>query len=324
MSLCAIVVTFNRLDKLKLAVAHSLAQKELSHLIIIDNASTDGTKKWLESFKDSSRIICHSEKENLGGSGGFAKGIEIAINRTDDDWYVLHDDDSYPYENVYGTFLKLTTQYQFDSAAAAVYYPDDFICEMNRPSFDPFRHKNLLWKILKNLFNPKKKRLAFHVDDLSYNSQIPIKIDSSSFVGFFISRDWLIKMPKIDPNLFIYADDILYTLNLTSLGGKHLFLPTVKFVHDCTTLTNDNKTYFPLWKNYFHFRNSLILYSYCAKKWFVFIFLLKSLKWLSTIRYHKNKKLFLTLWWNAIIDGVKKNTQKNPQTIIKKYEKKNE
>lgn len=323
MSICAIVVTYNRLAKLKIALNRSLAQKELSHIVVVDNASTDGTKEWLKSVNDK-KLICCYEIDNLGGSGGFAKGIEIAINKTNDDWYVLHDDDSYPDDGAYEQFLESAKENQFDSAAAAVYYPDEKICEMNRPSFDPFRNKKLLWDILKNVFNTKKKRLAFHIDDFNYCSSIPIKIDSSSFVGFFINRNWLNKMPKIDPNLFIYADDILYTLKLTQLGGRHLFLPTVKFTHDCTTLKNNIKTFYPLWKNYFLFRNSLILYSFCAKKWFFFILFIKAFQWLCAIKYHKNKCLFLNLWWNAVINGIKKNTKKTPEAIIKKYETKDE
>jgi len=48
--LCALVVTYNRLDKLKVTIARLLDHPTecLETLIIVNNASTDGTAVWFQ------------------------------------------------------------------------------------------------------------------------------------------------------------------------------------------------------------------------------------------------------------------------------------
>ena len=50
---CAIIVTYNRLETLKTALAHILAQTvPPAAIIVVDNSSTDGTKEYLASVQN--------------------------------------------------------------------------------------------------------------------------------------------------------------------------------------------------------------------------------------------------------------------------------
>ena len=50
--ICAIVVTYNRLELLKLTIERLLNQtRKLDEIIIINNASTDGTNEFLDGMK---------------------------------------------------------------------------------------------------------------------------------------------------------------------------------------------------------------------------------------------------------------------------------
>lgn len=319
-SITALIVTYNRLEKLKKTLNNTLLQDHLESILVINNASTDGTKEWLDSLDNPKISIIHMQS-NLGGAGGFSKGLKSASAYTQAEWIVLYDDDAYPSKEAFKQFINSTKNNRFDAAAAAVYYPSQAICEMNRPSWNPFSSNKLLFKTLFSLIQSKNKRIAFHVKDENYIQKKPIKIDSSSFVGFFIKRTILKQLPQIDPRLFIYSDDIIYTLNITNKGYQHLFLPSVVFIHDCETIRH--KTYFPLWKNYFHFRNSLILYKKCSNYFFIFVFLLKSFQWITQVRFHENKFLFIKLWLQAVKDGYTNNLSALPRDIITKYSNKN-
>lgn len=315
----AILVTYNRLEKLKVTVERTLAQDALDSLLIIDNASSDGTRGWLDSLQDK-RVIVHHNEENTGGAGGFSLGMQLALEKTSSEWFVLYDDDAYPEENAFAKFTELAEEQNFDGAAAAVYYPDGTICEMNRPSWDPFRHPKKLRQTILSMLGIGKKREAFHVPNSAYQEQKSLSIDSSSFVGFFIKSEWVARLPPLNPDLFIYGDDMLYSLAFTKAGGKAFFLPQVKFGHDCTAFVqNEPEVYTPMWKAYFTYRNGLILYRYVAGKWFYPICLLKMLQWLIVIKKYDNKKLYIKLWVNSCKDGFTKNLNKNPIDIIKKY-----
>lgn len=91
---CAVVVTWNRRDLLVESLA-ALAAQTLPprHIVVVDNASTDGTGELLR------REYAHLEvvflEKNIGGAGGFTAGIERALT-FDPALVWLLDDDTVP------------------------------------------------------------------------------------------------------------------------------------------------------------------------------------------------------------------------------------
>ena len=57
-TLAAVVVTHDRLDHLRITLDRLLAQR-VRHVVVVDNASTDGTADWLARQQDP-RLILHS------------------------------------------------------------------------------------------------------------------------------------------------------------------------------------------------------------------------------------------------------------------------
>ena len=315
MNLAAVIVTHNRCQKLQHTLAATLAQP-FSAIIVVDNASTDGTRAWLAGQHDPRLHLILSE-QNSGGAGGFAQGMIAALNY-DPDWLVCYDDDAYPAPDALQQFTALDLG-NTDSAAAAVYYPDGRLCEMNRPSYNPFWHPRKLLRTALGVFTGRA-RGAFHVTDSAYQGAEALPIDSSSFVGFFVRADWVRRLPLPEPGLFIYGDDVLYTLNLTKHGARHRFLPTVRFIHDCSTFQTARRGYHPLWKAYFTYRNGLLIYRMAAGVWFYPVALLKALLWLAAVRHYRNKRRYLRLWWQAVRDGIRQDLSRDPAIIIQQYQ----
>lgn len=315
MNLTAVIVTHNRCQKLQHTLAATLAQP-FSAIIVVDNASTDGTRAWLAGQHDPRLHLILSE-QNSGGAGGFAQGMIAALNY-DPDWLVCYDDDAYPAPDALQQFTALDLG-NTDSAAAAVYYPDGRLCEMNRPSYNPFWHPRKLLRTALGVFTGRA-RGAFHVTDSAYQGVEALPIDSSSFVGFFVRADWVRRLPLPEPGLFIYGDDVLYTLNLTKHGARHRFLPTVRFIHDCSTFQTARRGYHPLWKAYFTYRNGLLIYRMAAGVWFYPVALLKALLWLAAVRHYRNKRRYLRLWWQAVRDGIRQDLSRDPAIIIQQYQ----
>lgn len=101
----AVVVTYNRLSLLQ-RVVESLKRQSVSlyKILVINNGSTDGTGEWLT--EQSGLTVIH--QENVGGSGGFYRGIQEA-SREDCDWIWCMDDDVFPRESCLKTLLDYGT-----------------------------------------------------------------------------------------------------------------------------------------------------------------------------------------------------------------------
>ncbi len=91
---CAVVVTWNRRDLLAESLVALEAQtRPPQHIVVVDNASTDGTGELLSSRFGHLDVVRLTS--NIGGAGGFAAGIERALT-FDPALVWLLDDDTVP------------------------------------------------------------------------------------------------------------------------------------------------------------------------------------------------------------------------------------
>jgi len=299
--IASVVVTFNRLNQLKTTVVNSLAAGA-DVLVVVNNASTDGTLEWLQKQPDP-RLVVLNLPVNIGGAGGFYEGFKYVAEQTRADWLVCYDDDAYPVLNALEVFRGLTLPSLVAGVAAAVYLPDGRISEMNRPSRDPFAN---VWSFTKLLL---QRRSGFHVSDAEYEKSELVPIDFSSFVGCFLRvqvvREHL-GLPRKE--LFIYADDIMYTHGINQCGMQHMFAPKVHFVHDCGTLHQQLDVYKPMWKVYYTYRNRVELFRQVAWVWVFYpIAVFKLITWLAKVRHYDDRAVYLRLTLRAWWDGMCRN-----------------
>jgi GT2 family glycosyltransferase len=313
--LVAVVVTFNRLPDLQVTLAKLLENSadELAAVVVVNNASTDGTGGWLSDLTDP-RLDIHTLPYNMGGAGGFEAGMKAAVADHNPDWVVVMDDDARPCKGALAAFHD-TDLRDWDAAAAAVYFPDGQICEMNRPSRNPFWHMPVFLRTLFRLGG----RSGFHLDPMAYAEGAPMRqVDITSFVGFFISRAAILRIGYPDPSLFVYGDDGIYSLTLSHKGGRIGFMPQVRFEHDCSTFAAQDGRFRPLWKVYYYHRNLLILYQMAAGWLFWPALFIILPKWLLKTRYHMGeRRVFLRLLWRAIWDGLRHRTAVDHETVLK-------
>jgi GT2 family glycosyltransferase len=310
--LVAVVVTFNRLAQLQVTLARlgDVAADALDRIVVVDNASTDGTGDWLAGVTDP-RLDIVSLPVNTGGAGGFATGMGHARRVHDPDWIVVFDDDARPEPGALEAFCARPPQ-GWDALAAAVYFPDGRICEMNRPSRNPFWEKGGIWRVIRG------GRDGFHIQPAAYEGKDIVPIDVTSFVGFFISRRGMDMAGLPDPGLFLYGDDGLYTLGLSAAGGRIGFDPTIRFEHACSTFENAQRGRFqPLWKVYYYHRNLLMLYRMAAGWLFWPALLVVIPKWISKVRHHAGERgTYLRLLLRAVRDGLAQRTDVDHARIV--------
>lgn len=310
--LFAVVVTYNRLEKLQETVARLLDAPvdALEKVLVVNNASTDGTGDWLAAQRDP-RLIVEHMSDNLGGAGGFEHGMRLVTETYDPDWVVVMDDDGRPAAGTLKKFQGMDVS-EWDALAAAVYYPDGAICDMNRPSRNPFWHGKVFLRTLLG----RGGRDGFHITPEDYEGA-PRQIDVSSFVGLFVSREAIAQIGFPDGRLFVYGEDGLYTLTLSKSGGRIGFIPELRFEHDCSTFGDDDRRFRPLWKVYYYHRNLLMLYREASGWFFVPLLFVVLPKWLLKTRHHKGEqRVFLRLLRHAVVDGLLRRTSVTHSQVL--------
>ena len=94
-NIIAVVVTHNRLELLKKVIDNLKNQTyKIDAIVVINNASTDGTEEWLKSQSDLEYVT----QGNLGGAGGFNTGLQYAYKHNYE-WIWFMDDDVLPQAN---------------------------------------------------------------------------------------------------------------------------------------------------------------------------------------------------------------------------------
>jgi len=71
-NICAVIVTYNRKELLRECLKAVLAQtRPPEHVLVVDNASTDGTPEMLQEEFPQVEVLCLPE--NQGSAGGFTR-----------------------------------------------------------------------------------------------------------------------------------------------------------------------------------------------------------------------------------------------------------
>ncbi|HCD5546530.1 TPA: glycosyltransferase, partial [Klebsiella pneumoniae] len=241
MKYTALIVTFNRLGKLKKTVEETL-KLEFTNIVIVNNGSTDGTQAWLSSIVDT-RVIVLTLTENTGGAGGFKTGSQYICEQLASDWVFFYDDDAYPYPDTLKSFSQLDKQ-GCRVFSGLVKDPQGKPCPMNMPFS---RVPTSLGDTVRYLrypgeFIPAANRSMF--------------VQTVSFVGMVIHRDLLTtSLDHIHEQLFIYFDDLYFGYQLSLAGEQIMYSPELLFYHDVSI---QGKLIAPEWKVYYLCRNLIL------------------------------------------------------------------
>ncbi len=236
--IAAVVVTYNRLPLLKECVKRILAQTVGCDVLIINNASTDGTEEWLAA-NDGGRVFHFRSSQNLGGAGGFNAGLRRAVE-SGYEYIWLMDDDCFPQSDALEKLCEASRALDgnFGWISSAVLWVDGSPCRMNMPKLRRFCAK----------------------PDISGL----VRANQATFVSLFVKADVVMEYGLPIGDFFIWGDDIEYTRRIAVRGGRPCYVSAESAViHAMSANTGSDISRAPadrLGRYVYAFRNECYLY----------------------------------------------------------------
>ena len=211
----AVVVTWNRRVLLLECLEHLFAQTWRGlDVLVVDNASTDGTAEALAPFIESEQIHYLNPGENLGGAGGFQLGIRRAVEAGSEYVWVM-DDDAMPEPTALEALMRAGERLgAFGWLSGRTLWTDGSLCRMNVQR------------------DPRMGNLA----DFSGEA---IPSGAATFVSLLVPAQIVREVGLPIREFFIWADDLEYTRRI-SRNHPCYVIPASVTVHKCATNNGGN------------------------------------------------------------------------------------
>jgi len=273
LKVAVVVVTYNRKELLRACLQALLNQtRPLDEIIVIDNASTDGTDHMIRS--EFPQVTHVKLPENIGGAGGFHEGMKLAYEKGHD-WIWLMDDDAVPMSDALEALME----------AIGNVHAERFVLlprQVQSGNLGSGRDGGML--------------------ELTNNF---------TFVGPLIPRRAITEIGFPRSDFFIYCDDLDYHIRLVKAGFNTYYVPSSHIVHEDWGLKSRlDEPGVPDWKRYYEVRNRIICFRTEWGRWKLFRYVLYIAKraFIAAISERRLRKTWYLL--RGLIDGLLNRTGK--------------
>jgi len=303
MKVGAIIITYNRKELLKGCIESILSGTVVPDIIVVDNASTDGTEDLVKNYPVKYLRL----DKNLGPAGGAEAGQKFAYSEGYDFVWMLDDDVIVSKD----ALLNLLTYYeilqkQFDKIIlSSVTYGD---LEFTKPFYNLLRY-NPVTGITKKIEDSEFSKDYFEYDIAPMN-------------GLFLPRKVFDIVQFFNGKLFGWYDDTEFVLRCKRAGFKGFAITKSKIYHPIESRKQVKilgKTFTLLsgrpMRMYLGTRNNIIVQKKFLKPLnFYFLFLPTFIfkRFISIVFFYDDKGTFLKNFFRGIIDGLRNNLDNFP------------
>ena len=281
----AVVVTYNRLPLLQGLVGRLREVPECDEIVVVDNASTDGTGAWLQAQTD---VVGHTLATNTGGAGGFHEGLRLAMERGADLAWLM-DDDGLPEVGTLGQLLAVEGYEFWGPLVVDQDQPDELVFPIRLPGST---------KVVRDVASATAAAVDGVLDDIV----IP-------FNGVLVTRDLVERIGLPRAEFFIWGDDHEFRLRAEKAGARIGTVVAARFTHPSvgelgTPMWGGRSTYNHTpsdLKHYCMARNNLLNLATYRSPIHALAFVLKTLWFYAVTRPDAGRiGLSITAWWAAV------------------------
>jgi len=200
-------------------------------VILVDNASSDGTAEYVKGKFPEVNIIANSE--NLRFAGGNNVGIKYAMEHNADQVLLLNNDTEVATNFLPELVHAIENDKSIGIAGPKIYYYDD---------------KNVIW------FAGGKvefwKGWISHIgirepDHGQYD--FAREVDYITGCCMLVRREVIEKIGKLDESFFIYGEDADWCLRASKAGYKLVYVPSSIIWHKVSASSGGNLSWFKNW-----------------------------------------------------------------------------
>ncbi|HEX5088554.1 MAG TPA: glycosyltransferase family 2 protein [Nocardioides sp.] len=239
-TVAVVVVTYNRAALLTRMLAGLAAlERQPDAVIVVDNASTDHTSTVLDGVTDLPLQVIRPQ-ENLGGAGGFNRGVQAAYDQGFDRIWLM-DDDVVPAPNSLDVLLSVDDEVS------------DCLLTVREDTQGRLVEKAA---VIFDLRNPLRIKPKTAMVETTYRTReaMPalVEIHNVPFEGFMVRRRVVDAIGLPDPDFFIFYDDVDYALRARRAGFRIYAVRDAVLVRQ---LDFDQQHDLSGWKGYYMYRN---------------------------------------------------------------------
>ncbi|RPJ57189.1 MAG: glycosyltransferase family 2 protein [Acidobacteria bacterium] len=224
MRLSVVIVSWNTRELLRncllTVVSESKRLEPASvEVFVVDNGSTDGTVEMIRENFPSTTLIAN--RENIG----FAAANNQALTRSNGDYVLLLNPDTELRPDALGRMVRFLDLRMYVGAVGPLLVsPDGSMQESCFPRPTLFRE---FWRLL---YLDRLLRLAAY-PMATWGLERPRDVETVQGACILMKRSVLDKIGLLDPNFFIYTEEIDLCRRIRSAGWRIYWLPAATVVH---------------------------------------------------------------------------------------------
>jgi rhamnopyranosyl-N-acetylglucosaminyl-diphospho-decaprenol beta-1,3/1,4-galactofuranosyltransferase len=242
----AVIPTFNRKRTLARCIDAVFEQTvPFDHLLVIDNASTDGTADMMaeRSYLDSDKVTYVRLESNSGSAGGFHAGLKRAAEFKTH-WIWVIDDDAIPEPTCLEMLLVHAAQLSGHRVGAMV---------SNRHQL---AGKPIRYRLPRSASESFRYTFACPQEGIDRDAAL-IPLDWFTFISALLSAQMVEEIGLPMEEFFYFGEDIEYSLRARDKGFQSFMVLTSIVDHPREGLDTES---LPGWRWYYIHRNSIYLF----------------------------------------------------------------
>lgn len=226
MTLSIIIINYNVKQLLQECLnSVSKATNNLeAEVIVVDNASTDGSMSYLKPLFPSIRFICNDTNE------GFARANNKALTISNGEYILFLNPDTVIPSDSISKCLSFFDNHP-DAGAIGVKMVNgngEFLKESKRGFPSPSAS---FWKLtgITHLFPRSRMFSEYYLGHLDENKSHPVDVLSGAFM--MVKKQVLDNIGGFDERFFMYAEDIDLSYRISKAGYRNYYYPGTTIVH---------------------------------------------------------------------------------------------
>lgn len=296
-----IIVNYNTCDLLRECLNSVVRASTPKEIIVIDNASTDGSVQMVKTEFPDVLLIMNDKNER------FAKPNNMAMKIAKGRYYFLLNSDATILPNTLDVLLNyMETHSEVGVCAPQLIYPDGSIQPSCRGFITLWTHFcDML--VLDRIF-PNSK--IFAKSEMTYFDHRSIKeVDHIMAAAILIRREAIMDAGMFDEKLSINYNDLDLSYRIRQKGWKIVFFPETQVIHHHSKTTKMMNQQFELFSElysnvFYYFKKHYGKYSVVIYKLFMIIgFSLRTMFWLfrSCFKSSDSTKYVLRFSWKSLV-----------------------